>query len=260
MIFPTFDEYPNRFFNAEIVPYIPTKKDFRYDVEDLTGFFQDKGIEMLVLINPDNPSGNFIVADKVIRLAGWCCERGIRLLVDESFVDFTDDFATNSLLSNEILEAYPNLSVMKSISKSYGVPGLRLGIFATSDTRSIEKMKKDISIWNINSFSEFYMQIFGKYEKDYQKACYKFIAERNRFYRLLQEIPFLHVMPSQANYFLCEVIDKFSSAELAEILLSHDVLISNCGRKLNMGGRNLIRLAVRSTEDNDKLIAVLRKL
>lgn len=66
---------------------------------------------------------------------------------------------------------------MKSISKSYGVPGLRLGAFATSDIATIESMKKDIAIWNINSFAEFYMQIYGKYEKDYLKACKKFIDE-----------------------------------------------------------------------------------
>ena len=70
----------------------------------------------------------------------------------------------------------PHLVVIKSISKSYGVPGLRLGMAATSDMELINKMRKDVSIWNINSFAEFYMQIYGKYEKDYQKACRDFIA------------------------------------------------------------------------------------
>jgi histidinol-phosphate/aromatic aminotransferase/cobyric acid decarboxylase-like protein len=149
---------------------------------------------------------------------------------------------------------------MKSISKSYGVPGLRLGVFATSDTATIARMKKDVAIWNINSFAEFYMQIFGKYESDYVKACHKFIAERERFYALLKEIPYLHVMPSQANYFLCEVTDRFTSTELTRVLLNHDVLISNCGLKHNMTNRNLIRLAVRSTADNDKLIDILKSL
>lgn len=260
VVFPTFDEYPNRFPSAEIVPFVPNKKDFRYDVDDLIAFFRDKQINLLLLINPDNPSGNFIPVAQVIQLISWCNKRGIRLLVDESFVDFTDVFENNSLLHNDILEAYPNLSVMKSISKSYGVPGLRLGVFATSDIATIESMKKDIAIWNINSFAEFYMQIYGKYEKDYLKACKKFIEERNRFYGDLQQIPFLHVMPSQANYFLCEVTDRFTSAELTEILLSHNILISNCGRKRNMDGRNLIRLAVRSTEDNLKLISILKGL
>lgn len=260
VIFPTFDEYPNRFVGAEVVPFISQKKDFRYDAEDLMEFFGDKSIDTLLLINPDNPSGNFITIDNVIMLAAWCKEKGISLLVDESFVDFTDGFENNSLLHNDILESYPNLSVMKSISKSYGVPGLRLGVFATADKETIARMKKDVAIWNINSFGEFYMQIYGKYEKDYNKACHKFIAERERFYSLLQQIPYLHVMPSQANYFLCEVTDRFTSKELTQILLDHDVLISNCGRKKNMGDRNLVRIAVRSMYDDNRLINILKSL
>lgn len=260
VIFPTFDEYPNRFVGAEVVPFISQKKDFRYDAEDLIEFFGDKNIDTLLLINPDNPSGNFITIDNVIMLAAWCKEKGISLLVDESFVDFTDGFENNSLLHNDILESYPNLSVMKSISKSYGVPGVRLGVFATADKETIARMKKDVAIWNINSFGEFYMQIYGKYEKDYNKACHKFIAERERFYSLLQQIPYLHVMPSQANYFLCEVTDRFTSKELTQILLDHDVLISNCGRKKNMGDRNLVRIAVRSMYDNNRLINILKSL
>lgn len=260
VIFPTFDEYPNRFVGAEVIPYISQKKDFRYDAEDLMEFFGDKNIDTLLLINPDNPSGNFISIDNVIMLAAWCKEKGISLLVDESFVDFTDGFENNSLLHNDILESYPNLSVIKSISKSYGVPGLRLGVFATADKETIARMKKDVAIWNINSFGEFYMQIYGKYEKDYNKACHKFIAERERFYSLLQQIPYLHVMPSQANYFLCEVTDRFTSKELTQLLLDHDVLISNCGRKKNMGDRNLVRIAVRSKDDNNRLINILKSL
>lgn len=260
VIFPTFDEYPNRFVGAEVIPFISQKKDFRYDAEDLMEFFGDKNIDTLLLINPDNPSGNFISIDNVIMLTAWCKEKGISLLVDESFVDFTDGFENNSLLHNDILESYPNLSVMKSISKSYGVPGLRLGVFATADKETIARMKKDVAIWNINSFGEFYMQIYGKYEKDYNKACHKFIAERERFYSLLQQIPYLHVMPSQANYFLCEVTDRFTSKELTQILLDHDVLISNCGRKKNMGDRNLVRIAVRSMYDNNRLINILKSL
>lgn len=260
VIFPTFDEYPNRFVGAEVVPFISQKKDFRYDAENLMEFFGDKNIDTLLLINPDNPSGNFISIDNVIMLAAWCKEKGISLLVDESFVDFTDGFENNSLLHNDILESYPNLSVMKSISKSYGVPGMRLGVFATADKETIARMKKDVAIWNINSFGEFYMQIYGKYEKDYNKACHKFIAERERFYSMLQQIPYLHVMPSQANYFLCEVSDRFTSKELTQILLDHDVLISNCGRKKNMGDRNLVRIAVRSMYDNNRLINILKSL
>ncbi len=260
IIYPTFDEYPNRLRPEQIVGYVPQNADFAYSADDLMAFYADKNISLLLLINPDNPSGNFIPKQDVLRLAKWCEDQQIRLLVDESFVDFTVDYEDNSLLHNEILSAHPTMMVMKSISKSYGVPGLRLGVFASADETLIARIKKEVSIWNINSFGEFYMQIFGKYEKDYKKACKKFIAEREVFFGELQTIPYLRVIPSQANYFLCEVIDKYTSAELTQRLIDNDVIISNCGLKSNMQGHQLIRLAIRSREDNQKLISILRNL
>ncbi len=260
IIYPTFDEYPNRLSPEQIVAYIPQNENLTYGADDLMNFYADKDISLLLLINPDNPSGNFIHKEGVLSLADWCQEKGIRFLVDESFVDFTEGYENNSLLHNEILLKYPSMMVMKSISKSYGVPGLRLGVFATSNVELIARVKKEVSIWNINSFGEFYMQIFGKYEKDYVKACKKFIAERSIFCKELQEIPYLRVIPSQANYFLCEVTSKYTSAELTQRLIENDVIISDCGKKRNMDGRNLVRLAIRSREDNRTLIKILKSL
>lgn len=260
IIYPTFDEYPNRLRKSQIVPFIVSTPDFRYTADDLMRFYSGTDIKLLLLINPDNPSGNFIPKADVIRLAAWCAENDIRLIVDESFVDFTDGYEANSLLHNDLLERFPTMMVMKSISKSYGVPGLRLGVFVTANKDMIADLKKDVSIWNINSFGEFYMQIFGKYEDDYKKACIKFVKEREIFKAELETIPFLHVIPSQANYFLCEVTDRYTSAELTQKLIDRDVLISNCGLKKNMAGKQLIRLAIRSREDNARLISILRQL
>lgn len=260
ILYPTFDEYPNRLRKEQIVPFISSKPDFGYTADDLMAHYADKGISLLLLINPDNPSGHFMPKADVLRLATWCEENNIKLVVDESFVDFSYDFQNNSLLHNDILEAHPTMMVMKSISKSYGVPGLRLGVFVTANTELIARMKKEVSIWNINSFAEFYLQIYGKYEKEYIRACELFIAERETFYNELCSIPFLRVIPSQANYFLCEVIDKYTSAELTQKLIENNVLISNCGLKNNMGGKQLIRLAVRSRKDNSKLISILKTL
>lgn len=260
VIYPTFDEYPNRLGKEQVVPFIPETSDFSYTADDLMSYFDNKEISLLLLINPDNPSGHFMPKSDVLRLAQWCHEKGIKLLLDESFVDFTDNFEANTMLSNHILESNPDLMVMKSISKSYGVPGLRLGVFATSDSDMIARLKKEVSIWNINSFAEFYLQIYGKYEKDYRLACRKFVQERETFYRELCSIPYLEVIPSQANYFLCRVTDRFTSAQLTQELIENDILISNCGLKSNMKGQQLIRLAIRSREDNARLIEVLRRI
>lgn len=261
VVYPTFEEYPNRYDKERTISYLPQNPDFSYTAEDLMCFFADKELEALLLINPDNPSGNFIPTEDVLKLAEWCQRQHIRLIVDESFVDFADGYPDNTLLHNDTLALYPTMGVMKSISKSYGVPGLRLGIFATADSSVIEHMRSDVAIWNINSFAEFYMQIFGKYESDYRVACMKFIEERRRFYDRLQQIDFLRVIPSQANYFLCEVTGRFSAHELTVLLLEkHNILIKDCSTKMGFSGRNYIRIAIRDKKDNDTLTEALMGL
>lgn len=261
IIFPTFEEYPNRAITERIVKYVPDNDDFSYTAQDIKNYYSDKNISTLLIINPDNPSGNFIKTSELLPLIKWASEHNINVIIDESFVDFTDDFSNNSLLHNDILEENQNLVVVKSISKSYGVPGLRLGILATSDKETIAKMKKDIAIWNINSFAEFYMQIFSKYEKDYIIACHKFIEERNIFFKELKDVSFLRVIPSQANYFLCEVGGKYSAKELTEILLKkYNILIKDCGTKSAFSGKNYIRIAIRDREDNSYFVKALKEL
>ena len=258
---PTFEEYPNRFDKSLQVTYTPQNDDYRYTADDLMHYYGDKDIKTLMLINPDNPSGNFIPKADVLRLAKWCEDRNIRLVVDESFVDFSVDYKTNSLLSDEILEAYPHMAVMKSISKSFGVPGLRLGILASANKELIAHIKKEVSIWNLNSFAEFFMQIYNKHEKDYLKACDKFVAERADFERQLKTIPYLRVMPTQANYFLCEVLPPYTATEIVVYTLrNHNILTRDCSQKPGLDpNKQYMRIAVRNHEDNTRLVEALRQ-
>lgn len=258
---PTFEEYPNRIREDQVVAFIPDNRDFRYTADDLMNYFGKHPVSTLLLINPDNPTGNFISIEDICRLAAWCEHQNIRLIVDESFVDFSEQWETSSLLRNDYLEAYPHLTVMKSISKSYGVPGLRLGILASADTQLIAQLKCQVSIWNINSFAEFFMQIFNKYEKDYQRACERFLEVREEFLSQLHEIPYLHVMPTQANFVLCEVAAPLTANGLAlNLLKNHNILISACGAKKGIEPNRYVRFAVRSAEDNQLLIEALKAI
>ncbi len=157
---------------------------------------------------------------------------------------------------------YPNICIIKSISKSYGVPGLRLGIIATSDNTLISQLKKDVSIWNINSFAEFYLQIYNKYEKDYQKSCVEFRKERDKFANELKQIPYLRVIPSQANYFLCEVLNGINASDLTLLLLSnYNILIKDCSSKKGFPTeRQYVRIAIRDRKDNKRLIEALSNI
>ena len=260
LIYPTFEEYPHRRSPEDIVPYYVENEDFRYSSRDLMQFYQDKDITSLVLINPDNPSGNYIEKDDVLILADWAKEKGIRFVVDESFVDFADTAYDSTLLERELLQKHPNLIVVKSISKSFGVPGLRLGLLASADTQLIAWMKKDVSIWNINSFAEFYLQIFEKYQSSYKDALQKFKQVRKDYVAALKTVPNLRVIPSQANYILCEIVGQRTSKELTAILLNdYSILIKDLSGKNGFGGKSYIRVAVKRPEENQKLIDALKK-
>ena len=260
VIRPSFEEYPNR-YQGEVVTFIPQNSDFRYTGQDIIDYYANKDIANLLLINPDNPSGNFIPKDDILKVADWCKLNQVRFIVDESFVDFSEEYEICSMLDDTILESYPNMIVVKSISKSYGVPGLRLGIMASADEVLIKEAKKYVSIWNINSFAEFFMQIFTKYSKDYHKACGSFQAERADFLSKLYEIPFIHVMPTQANFVLCEVKEPYSSMEIVKRMLrEHNILLSACSAKKGLQGGKYLRIAIRGHQDNSRLIEAFKQL
>lgn len=254
---PTFEEYPNRRDPEDVVVFTPENPDFSYTAEDLMTFFDGKDISSLIVINPDNPSGNYIPKAELLKLVEWTGARGIRLVVDESFADFAVE-EENSLIDQRLLSDNPHLYVMKSISKSYGVPGLRLGVLAGGDTAAIAAMKKDVAIWNINSFGEFFLQIWEKYRKDYNTALSRFRAERARYTALLEQLPGLRVIPSQANYVMAELTGDMTAKTLTRrLLIDYNILIKDLSSKV---GRQYIRLAVRDSGDNDALIAALKQL
>lgn len=255
---PTFEEYSHRFREEDIICFHSSEEGFRYSADDLIRFFTGNRVDNLVLINPDNPSGNYIPKKDLIRLTEWAGKNNIQLVVDESFADFADE-PDNTLIESSFLNENPHLFVMKSISKSYGIPGLRLGVLASGNAAEISRMKKDVAIWNINSFAEFFMQIYEKYRKDYVRALEKFRAERERFVSLLNEIDGLCVFPSQANYVMAEITNGMTSRFLTQKLLSENIFIKDLSGKIR-SEKQFIRIAVRNEQDNDRLIAALKKL
>lgn len=259
LICPSFNEYRER-CRQEILVYQPKNVDLRYDEQDIMEFFDGK-IQMLVLINPDNPSGNYIPMASLKRLLEWSESQNVKMLVDESFVDFVEltngeRIEDRTLIKEEILRQYPHLFVVKSISKSYGVPGLRLGVIASADEEELKRIKADMPIWNINSFAEFFMQIISKYRKDYDLALTEFRDTRRELVKQLEQIRYLRVIPTQANYVMCEVIGQ-SAREVCIRLFEEGILLKDLTAKV-ANGHEYIRVAIRTREDNARLIEGLK--
>lgn len=255
LIRPSFEEYGHRILKEQEVVFTPEKPDFSYTAEDIISYFDDKNIDNLVLINPDNPSGNYIDSKQLYKLFDWTKERGIRLIYDESFSDFACE-EERSMLREEILTQYPQLYIVKSLSKSYGIPGLRLGVLATADEDMIAYLKKDVAIWNINSFAEYFLQIFGKYEKEYETSTRLLAKEREWFAEQLAQVQGVRVLPSQANYVMVELCGSISATILTEkLLVNHEILIKDLSGKTD---GNYLRIAIRNREDNEALLQALR--
>ena len=258
--YPTFNEYPERFAGCETVP-ITVSKNFSYTVKDIISTAKKEKVQYVLLINPDNPSGHFIKKDDVLKLCAELKSLNVTLIFDESFIDFSDKKDRYTLLSEEILAQNPNLIVIKSISKSYGVPGLRLGVLANISSDFILKIRKTDAIWNINSFAEYFLQIYDKYKKLYENACDKVCEERSRFMSELSKIKGIEVYPSQANFVMCRLTGKIKAEDLTKKMLDkYNILIKDLSNKKCFEDGKYIRLSIRNKEDNDILLEALKAL
>lgn len=259
VIKPSFEEYGNcaRF----PIPFMVPTPDFTYTAKDLMEFYKDQELDALVLVNPDNPTGCYMKRSEVLSLAAYCMEKQAFLILDESFLDFSSAEEEPSLMNQETLEEYPNLVLIKSISKSYGVPGLRLGILASSDQAVINLVRQELPVWNINSLAEYFLQIFEKYQSDYKEALKKFKVTRKEMYEELCSIRQLKLYPSEANFILCEITDGCSASQIAELLLNrYNILVKDLSHKPGMEGREFIRIAVRTKTDNERLADALKHI
>ena len=118
-----------------------------------------------------------------------------------------------------------------------------------------------MSIWNINSFAEYFLQIYSLYQNDYATACNKVVAQRNQLKENLDKISFIKAYPSQANFIMCQVLKPYNAKQLATQLLVHqDLLIKDLSEKEGFEGKEFIRLAVKDQDENELLYKSLLSL
>ena len=253
---PTFNEYVRCFNNSEIVVVDNSKCDYQHNVNEYIKICKD--VSLLSIISPDNPSGAMLTQSEVVAILEEAKKYNTKVLIDESFVDFADKENKYTLLNNELMEKYPNLLVVKSIGKSYGVAGLRLGILASADRALLKQIKDAMQIWNINSMAEYFMQIFNIYKKSYDMSCQKIADNRNLMINQLSELSQIRVYPSNTNFIMID-LKNISSYDLCVNALNNaNILIKDLSTKNYFNGKNYIRVAVKSTEENDRFINFMK--
>ena len=248
-----FNEYSRCFNGCQISKYDLSQDNYSYKMSTLKHALAQNDI--LCIVNPDNPTGAFIEEKDILALLDKAKVQNKIIIFDESFIDFSAPDKRYTLIKDEILNTYPNLIVVKSISKSYGVPGIRLGVLATSNTNIIQDIKHKLPVWNINSYGEYFLQIANLYKSDYALACDKIAEERERMTQKLQKaLPSkCHVYPSEANFLMLDLGD-INSTELTIKLLDNNIFIKDLRTKPAFQNKNFVRLAIRTKEENDRLI------
>ena len=251
-----FNEYSRCFSGCEINKYDMAEDNYSYKISRLKAALDENDI--LCIINPDNPTGAFIEEKDMISLLDKAKIKNKTIIFDESFIDFSEPEKRYTFIKDDILKEYPNLIVVKSISKSYGVPGIRLGVLASSNKALINNIKQKLPVWNINSYGEYFLQIANLYNSDYVSSCDKIANERKRMIkRLKRALPGkYHIFPSEANFIMVD-LKSVNSTKLATKLLDNNIFIKDLRTKTAFKNKNFIRLAIRSEKENNFLIEKL---
>lgn len=260
VIDPCFNEYSARAGEDRVVRYDSSANDYAYCADTVIPHWRGAA-DWAILVNPDNPSGHFLSREEAGVFIERCELAGIRPIIDESFADFADPERKFSLFDEGFLVEHPTTVLIKSLSKSHGTPGLRLGCLASADVSLISRLKKDVAIWNINSVGEYFLQIVDKYKRDYESACERVARERNRLAGALHQLACgVYVYPSQANFLMCRLDAQATAKELAEYLFDQNsILIKDLTGKQGFSSSQYFRVAIRTEIENDRLLAGLKR-
>jgi threonine-phosphate decarboxylase len=255
---PTFDEFINQVRSqGKLVSPYQLEGDFELDVEGFIRHVQDSNANTALLINPNNPTGTLISRESMEHILESLRHLDL-VLIDESFIEFASGDQPPSVI--DLIFDYPNLIVLKSLSKTYGIPGLRLGYAASGNPDVTANLRRDVPIWGINSLAQFFLEEIGDYKQQFIDSCIGVKHATQLLYRDLQEIPYLHPYITEGNFILCRLLRGFTATELtARLFDEFHILINDCSKKVGLD-ESFFRIAPRTVEENALLIQALRSI
>lgn len=255
---PSFNEYEDLEESQINYFILNEEKGFILDADKFINSVKKSGSNFALIINPNNPTSTvtqreeiFKILDNLKHLEG--------IIVDESFIDFTGKRERFSVQS--FINQFTNLIVIRSLSKEFGIPGLRLGYLVTSNEIIREKVKRYLPIWNINSLAERFIELFPRYQREYNQSIKQIIQDNQEFRNSLKDIDMINVIDGKANYLFCKILDgDINSTKLRNILFSeHNLLIKDCSNKTSLDD-SFVRISVRKPDENRKMIAALKEV
>ena len=257
---PSFNEYENACNDGEFLPFALDGPSFELDVDAFAEAALAGEARVAVVLNPNNPTGLTVPKEDLLRLAKSLHGGGCKLIVDESFIDFAAK--RNELSVEGCLDEAPNLAVLKSLSKSFGIGGLRLGYLVTADEELRRFVRSELHIWNINSFAESFLRLAPRYHRQFKQSCIRVASDCDGLYNGLRQIPGLRPYKSEANFVLCRLPpDSPSSPEVAErMFIEYNILVKHCAGKAMLDGDRYLRIASRTGPDNSTFVTGLARI
>lgn len=254
---PSFNEYENATPPDNMIRFKLALPGFDLDVDALAEQALASRAEIAVVVSPNNPTSLSVSRDDIVRLCRALERNGTLLLLDESFVDFCGDPEGSSLVP--LVEQHPNLVILKSLSKAYGVAGIRLGYLYSTNAPFLAAIRKALPIWNINGFAESFLRHLPRYRTEFAQSCRQVRQDTSRLYEGLRDIPGGHAYPPQANFVFWRLPDGASAEELVgRLFAEHDILIKNCSEKTMEDGVHYVRIASRTEAENRRLVDCVR--
>jgi len=257
---PSFNEYANAAPLGNVVEFALEAPSFELDVDAFAAEAIRSGADFAVVVTPNNPTSLLVPRADLLRLLGMLAEHDCTLVVDESFIDFAEAGAAQSL--EQDLGHHQNLAVMKSMSKAYGICGLRIGYLVTANERLAARLRAGLHIWNLNGFAEAFLRLAPSYRQDFAESCESVRAERNAFYEHLQTVPGLGVYRPEANYLFCRLPDGAPSGPdvTRRLFVDDNIYIKHCQDKTMADSSRYLRIASRTTDENRCLTAALARI
>jgi histidinol-phosphate/aromatic aminotransferase/cobyric acid decarboxylase-like protein len=254
---PSFNEYVNAAPTGRTVEFALDFPSFVLDVDKFAAEAIRLKADVAVVISPNNPTSILVPKSDLVRLAKKLAKHGCLLIVDESFMDFVHN-SEQTTLEHEI-ERYPNIVILKSMSKVYGICGLRIGYMLTANSAFSEAVRKSIPIWNVNGFAEEFLRLLPNYRQEFADSCKYVRKDRGELYENLCRVKDLTVYKPDANYVFCRLPNHGQSAPevTRRLFIEHNIYIKDCQGKALADSDRYIRIASRTKTENCRLVAAM---
>jgi len=257
---PSFNEYANAGPADNVVEFALEAPSFQLDVDKFAAEAIRCKAGLAVVVSPNNPTSLLVPKAQLIRLLKKLADHDCMLIVDESFIDFAGN-RDQETLENEI-DTYTNLAIFKSMSKAYGICGIRIGYMLTANSDFAEKVRQGLHIWNINGFAEEFLRLAPQYRQKFIESCNKVKTDREHFYKQLLTIPGMIVYQPDANYIFCRLPDHAASGPKVteKLFVKHNIYIKHCQGKTMPESDRYLRIASRTQPENMLLVDALREI